>query len=106
MDQTGYKRMLIFFCYICLGLICLKGYSNPSASGTEVTLDNPMSVEYLQSKLLKTQPRLIINKAAEEQLKEKLKTDATIQNLYKAIQLNSETIMSEPLLERKQIGMR
>lgn len=106
MDQTGYKRMLIFFCYICLGLICLKGYSNPSASGTEVTLDNPMSVEYLQSKLLKTQPRLILNKAAEEQLKEKLKTDATIQNLYKAIQLNSETIMSEPLLERKQIGMR
>lgn len=51
-------------------------------------------------------PRMILNKQKEDLLREKMQTDAVVQNLYKAIRLNANSIMQEPLLERDQIGMR
>lgn len=69
-------------------------------------LQNPMSVQYLKEKLLRTEPRLVINSTIEKELKEKLITDPLIQNMYKAIQLNAGEIQKEPLLERKLEGRR
>jgi len=69
-------------------------------------LENPMSVAYLKKKLPKKGPKLVLNTKIEKQLKKKLKIDPVVQNLYKAIQLNAETIQKEPLLERVVVGRR
>lgn len=69
-------------------------------------LENPISVKYLQQKLDKTGPQLVLNSKIEKNLKTKLKTDPVVQNLYKAIKLNTETIQKEPLLERIMEGRR
>lgn len=69
-------------------------------------LDNPMSVQYLRKNLLKSQPRLVLNAANEKVLKNKLKVDPVIQNMYQAIKLNVDKIMEKPLLERKLEGRR
>jgi hypothetical protein len=71
-----------------------------------VKLENPMSVQYLKKNLRKSTPRLILTPSIEKQLKKKLKTDAVVQNMYKAIQLNAEQIQQEPLLTRNVIGRR
>ena len=69
-------------------------------------LNNPMSVQYLKKNLHKSQPRLVMNRSTERNLKKKLKSDPVIQNMFKAIQLNAANIQNEPLLERRKIGRR
>jgi len=69
-------------------------------------LENPITVKYLQKKLPKTGPKLVLNNKIEKQLKAKLKSDPVIQNLYRAIKLNAATIQKEPLLERLVVGRR
>jgi len=69
-------------------------------------LDNPITVAYLKSNLLKTQPRLVLNADLEKLVKSKLKSDPVIQNMYKAIQLNAVEIQKKPMLERKLEGRR
>ncbi len=69
-------------------------------------LENPVSVEYLQKNLAKRHPRLVLNEKNEATLREKLKSDPVIQNVYAAIRLNTESILQKPLLERKQVGRR
>ncbi|MBW6537104.1 MAG: heparinase II/III-family protein [Mariniphaga sp.] len=79
-----------------------------SSSGEEdiPKLDNPMSVQYLKKNLRKSQPRLVLNAQTERNLRNKLKTDPVVQNMYKAIQLNAAEIQNEPLLERIKTGRR
>lgn len=69
-------------------------------------LENPITVAYLKSNLLKTQPRLVLNADLEKLVKAKLKSDPVIQNMYKAIQSNAVEIQKKPLLERKLEGRR
>ena len=69
-------------------------------------LNNPVSVQYLKTNLRKSQPRLVLNSALEKLVKSKLKTDPVVQNMYKAIQLNTEKILNKPFLERKLEGRR
>ncbi len=69
-------------------------------------LSNPMSKRYLERNLRKSQPRLVLNRANDRILRQKLKNDPVTRNMYKAIQLNADRIMEEPLLERVQIGRR
>lgn len=69
-------------------------------------LQNPISVQYLKTNLLKTQPRLVLNAELERLVKSKLKSDQVIQNMYNAIQANAEKIQGKPLLERKLEGRR
>lgn len=69
-------------------------------------LDNPMSVEYLKKNLRKSQPRLVLNASTERNLRNKLKSDPVIQNMYKVIQLNAERIQKQALLERVLTGRR
>ena len=69
-------------------------------------LNNPMSVQYLKKYLSKSQPRLVLNSKIEKQLKNKLKTDPVVKNIYEAIKLNATDIQREPFLERIQTGRR
>ncbi|MCB0855627.1 MAG: hypothetical protein KDD63_25565, partial [Bacteroidetes bacterium] len=69
-------------------------------------LDNPVTLSYLKQHLQKNSPRLVLNKNIEKKLKQKVKTDPVVSNLYKAIQLNAGKIQTEPLLVRKMTGRR
>lgn len=72
-------------------------------------LDNPISIAYLNKKLRKESPRIVLNDKLEKNLRKKLKTDPVIQNIYKAIKLNAESIfdmkiinLDIPMEERSQ----
>ena len=69
-------------------------------------LENPITVRYLKQHLRKSQPRLVLNSSIEKNLRQELKTNPVIQNMYKAIQLNAAEIQEEPFLERKMQGRR
>jgi hypothetical protein len=88
-------------------MMLLPVLNRVSAQENEIPkLENPISVQYLKNNLQKTQPRLVLNFAIKNNLKKKLKTDPVVQNMYKAIQLNAESIYNEPLLERVVVGRR
>ena len=65
---------------------------------TTFKLENPISVAYLQDNLKKEFPRLVLNKALEENLKQRLKSDAVVQNLYKAIKLQAEQVFEKSII--------
>ena len=69
-------------------------------------LDNPMSVQYLKKKIQKSHPRLVFNADIEKNLKKKMKTDPVLQNMYKAIKMNAESVFEESLLTRNVVGRR
>lgn len=93
-------------CIIMFSSMSVRGMAQASDGDDIPRLDNPMTIRYLEKNLRKSQPRLVLNRSAEQVLRQKLKTDPVTRNMYKAIQLNSEKILEEPLLERIQIGRR
>ena len=97
--KTKISFLITLFCWSLL-------FSAKSQEKEIPMLDNPMSVQYLKKNLRKSQPRLVFNSAIEKNLKKKLKTDALIQNMYKAIKLNADEVYKKPLLERKLEGKR
>jgi hypothetical protein len=95
---------------ISLVLINLVFLSNAKAQETSnenfVKLEDPITVQYIKSKLRKSTPRLILTPAIEKNLKKKIKTDPLVKNYYEAIKLNAADILTQPLLTRKLIGRR
>ena len=69
-------------------------------------LENPMSVDYLERHLSPVHPRLVYTPAIVAELKAKRLDDPVIGNMYSAIRLNADRILTEPLLERTVIGRR
>jgi len=69
-------------------------------------LNNPVTVQYLRKNLRKSQPRLVLNSKIERHLKNELKTNPVVQNIYEAIQMNATEILDEPPLERVMTGRR
>ena len=65
-------------------------------------LENPFSIEYLKRNLRKSSPRLVYNSSNLKLVRQKLKNDSVIQNVYAAIKLNADKIFDKPLLERKK----
>lgn len=72
-------------------------------------LNNPITVAYLKTNLQKELPRLVLNRSIEKNLKEKLKTDLVIQNVYQTIKIQAEKVFEKtiisldiPLEERSQ----
>lgn len=61
-------------------------------------LDNPISVQYLKKYLTKSQPRLVLNTATERNLREKLRTDPLIQNIYNAIKFNAAMVLQKDII--------
>ncbi len=95
------------------GLLCLAllfpAIISAQESQTEKEphkLQNPFTTGYLKKNLRKSLPRLVLNAELEKLLKNKLKTDPVIQNMYKAVQENALAIQQKPLLERKLEGRR
>lgn len=102
--MNSFTRFLLILSIVVL--VIPAGNTLNAADGEIPKLDNPMSVQYLRKNLRKSQPRLVLNSTIERSLKAKLKTDPVIQNMYAAIKLNAEDIMTAPLLERKLTGRR
>src|SRR5690606_41037796 len=69
-------------------------------------LQNPLTITYLKNNLQKKSPRLVLNSRIEESLRQKLKTDSVVKNMYEAIALNAKAIQKASLLERKLEGRR
>jgi hypothetical protein len=71
-----------------------------------IKLENPITVQFLKSKIRKSTPRLILTPAIENALKSKLKSDLVVRNYYEAMKLDAKDILTSPELTRKVIGRR
>lgn len=71
-----------------------------------VKLENPITVSYLKNKLKKSGPKLVLTPGLEKNLKRKIKSDPMVANYYKAIKLNAQEVLEEPLIARDMIGRR
>lgn len=108
------KLKVIYLLSICLLLVPVSSIANDNSIASSANLinddtsvlENPISVQYLKKHLRKNTPRLILTPAIEKQLKKELRTNPVVQNMYKAVKLNAQQIMKEPLLEHKKIGRR
>jgi hypothetical protein len=69
-----------------------------SSEAQPVKLENPFSAAYLRKNLSKQSPRLVLNQKTEQNLKHKLKTDPVIQNVYKGIKLNAESVFEKSII--------
>jgi hypothetical protein len=69
-------------------------------------LDNPVTAEYIRSKMKKSAPRLILTPQIEKNLKSRLKTDPLVSNYYASMKKASAEIMTKPLLTYNVIGRR
>ncbi|MDF9799335.1 hypothetical protein OKW21_004598 [Catalinimonas alkaloidigena] len=79
-------------------LSCLIFTSSLNAQESTYKLENPFSAAYLQRNLSKQLPRLVLNHKLEKNLRQKLKTDSVVQNLYQAIKLNAESVLELPII--------
>ena len=98
-----------YFSCLLLATFTGVGFAAPifhASVDTIPALDNPMSVEYLRGHMEKKLPRLVLNRTLRKELKQKIKNDPVLANLFQAILLDAEDIRQEPLLERKKIGRR
>lgn len=102
------KIILLSVSLLLMPIIYIKGDENSFLKETKEIpkLENPMSVGYLKKNLRKSHPRLVLKPSIEKDLRNKVKNDPVVKNMYAAIKLNAENIYEQPLLERKQIGRR
>ena len=68
-------------------------------------LQNPFSASYIRENLSGSKPRMIYNEKILTNLKEKIRSDAIIGNLYAAIRLNAFAVMDKPVIERIQTSI-
>ena len=104
MNKQGYRYWL--FCIGCICIPLLNILANPDLDKDGPTLENPITVAYIQKNLKKTSPKLVLNKAIEKQLIDKLLHDPVVFNMYQSIKMNADTILEKPLLQRIQTGRR
>ncbi len=69
-------------------------------------LDNPMSRTYLENHLRKELPRIILTKELDQNVKRKINDDPMVGNYYRAIKLNADMVVGQPLLTRTKVGRR
>ena len=81
----------------CLLILFFSGRS-AGAQKSPQKLENPISTEYLQNYLKKESPRLVLTRELEENLKEKLKTDPVVRNVYEGIKLNAESVFEKSII--------
>jgi hypothetical protein len=84
----------------------LNGQALTAAGEKVVKLENPVTIQYLRSKLKRSTPRLILTPAIETNLKSRIKSDPVVKNYYAAMKLNAKEILAKPLLTREVIGRR
>jgi hypothetical protein len=69
-------------------------------------LNNPMTVDYLKKNLHPTHPRIVLTPEIERGLREKIKTDSVLQNMYLAVGLNADQIYEKELIAYRMKGKR
>jgi len=97
------KRFLLPITIACILSAHLVGAERWSKAVPR--LQNPFSVEYLETQLITTKPRLIYNPRIVEQLKGRIQTDPVIGNLYRAVQLDARSILNKPVIKRNQTSL-
>ena len=100
------KNKIVWLFLMTVSVLSIKGQGYETGNAEIVKLDNPITVQYLKTKLKKSSPRLILTSSIEKNLKREIKTDPVVKNYYEAIKLNADGIFSEPFLERKLEGRR
>ena len=93
--ESFQNKTILFFSFI---LIFSFSFAGKSQQKSEYKLDNPFTVEYLKKNLKKQSPRLILSKENDKLLREKLKTDPVVQNIYKTIKFNAEEVLKKDLI--------
>lgn len=63
-------------------------------------LKNPFSVSYVKKTVSQEKPRMIFNQGIVEGLKERIRSDPVIGNLYEAIRLDADEILTLPVIKR------
>jgi hypothetical protein len=86
------------FWLLIILLIIQPGHGFSQKDPGSYKLDNPISTSYLKKQLSKKQPRLVFNAENERNLREKLKTDRMIQNIYSTIQYHAERVLEKELI--------
>ena len=99
------KFMFVSAFIILFSVIAISQTDNAEVNEVH-KLQNPVTVQYIRTKLQKTTPRIILNPEIERNLKARLKTDPVVKNYYSAMKLNAKNIMGSPILTRNVIGRR
>lgn len=111
MAKKKLNTILIINFTLIISLLAQPSFLQAQIGSEEkiIPLENPITADFLRKNLTTTLPRLVLNKQIEKNLKEKLKSDPVVQNMYKAIQLNAESVFEKsiinldiPLEERSQ----
>jgi hypothetical protein len=92
--KRNFTRTIILTLIVVL---CLTNYLQ-SQENSEYKLQNPITVSWLKKNLQKQSPRLVLNKEIEKNLKEKLKSDPIVQNIYKTIKFNAGEVLKKDLI--------
>ena len=100
------KNKIIGLLLMHVVVFSVKGQAYSASNEQLIKLENPVTVQYLKTKLKKSTPRLILTPSIEKNLKNKIKTNPLVKNYYAAIKLNADKILSQPFLERKLEGRR
>lgn len=104
-------RMHTQFIMLCCVAGLWASVRSASASPLPVPPDTSMihdsiSVSFLRSHLRPRAPRLILTPATVKQLRSAVKTDSVVRNVYEAVRLNAQKILTEPLLTYHKTGKR
>jgi len=103
----NYLPIFLFIFSFSVGFVIKANCQESNSPRDSISgLNNPVTVSYLDEHLLKTTPRLVLNSTIKEKLKNELKINPVVKNLYDAIRLNADEILGKPLLERKLEGRR
>lgn len=108
MKKSFFKtRVIVISLFFCLSFETNFCFANAISLQEEpLKLENPVTVDFLKSKLKKNSPRLVLNPAIEKRLREKIKSDSVVMNYYLAMKLNANQILTKELLTRKMEGRR
>lgn len=94
MNRLVAKTIVITFLVFS---VVTRGDAQTPAEGRH-KLDNPISASYLKKNLPGKLPRLVLNDRIETVLKEKIRKDPVIRNVYEAIRLNASGILDKTLI--------
>jgi len=98
---------ILLFAVLTYGTgITVTARSDQDLANDAQKLQNPVTQQYIRTKLRTSTPRLILTPAIERTLKSKLKTDPVVKNYYAAMKISAGEILPRPVLTRHVIGRR
>lgn len=94
------KRLIILFFFVqaILAHPQLIAQHGSSDDGDTYRLANPVMVQYLSRNLKKSQPRLVVDEENLRNLRNKIKTDQLIRNIYEVIKHHAALVLESDLI--------